>query len=133
MTIEVKRGRKCLSCDVITLEDGNEPIKLYECGNCGTIFSRENSADGDSHRCPDCLKFASVLRADGGCPECQESELEDETDVWVCTDCDETFESKEDADSHEEEYHPEDEDEEDLGADEDFEEDDHGEEAGSDR
>jgi DNA-directed RNA polymerase subunit RPC12/RpoP len=48
---------------------------VYECGSCGSTFSRANSADGDSNRCAECGHFGSKL-ADLACPECNEGELE---------------------------------------------------------
>jgi predicted RNA-binding Zn-ribbon protein involved in translation (DUF1610 family) len=59
----------CQSCEEV-IED---PVTLYECGECGTIFSRENSADGNSHKCPDCNRFAAKLTAHG-CPDCEEED-----------------------------------------------------------
>jgi hypothetical protein len=58
---------------------------LYECGECGNPFSRGNSADGDSNRCPDCNRFGAKL-AEFACPDCNEGELEpvgEETPVPV--------------------------------------------------
>lgn len=49
------------------------PVTLYECGECGTVFDRENSADGNSQKCPDCNKLAAKLTAHG-CPDCQEED-----------------------------------------------------------
>jgi predicted RNA-binding Zn-ribbon protein involved in translation (DUF1610 family) len=64
---EVQTAYSCTGCeDVIA-----EPVPLYECGECGTIFSRDGSADGSSHRCPDCNKFAAKL-TEHGCPDCEE-------------------------------------------------------------
>ena len=57
----------CPSCEEVT----KEPVTLYRCNECGTTFSRENSADGNSYRCPDCNKVASELTAHG-CPDCEE-------------------------------------------------------------
>jgi len=65
---------KCPDCAHI-YEEG-EGITLYQCGTCDTTFSQNGSADGASHRCPDCNKFASKL-SDKGCPECEEAEGED--------------------------------------------------------
>lgn len=69
-------GYTCLNCEEV-MDDSNveEDNPLYECGSCGTVFSRFDSADGDSHRCPDCGKFGSKL-GDIACPECGEGELE---------------------------------------------------------
>lgn len=46
-----------------------ELTKLYECGSCGEVFGRDDSADGDSNRCPQCNKFAA-LSEQVQCPEC---------------------------------------------------------------
>lgn len=45
---------------------------LYECGDCGHIFSRR---DTDSHQCPECNKFAQKI-SDYSCPEGCEEEME---------------------------------------------------------
>ena len=68
---------KCQECDEVT-ENVDELITLYECGNCGTIFSKEDSYDGCSHKCPDCGKFSSKLTEEG-CPECQQGVCEEYT------------------------------------------------------
>jgi DNA-directed RNA polymerase subunit RPC12/RpoP len=66
---EAQTAYLCPDCDDVI----EEPVALYECGECGTIFSRATSAN-DNHQCPDCNKFASKLTAHG-CPDC-EVELE---------------------------------------------------------
>lgn len=68
---------RCASCEVeFTDADADQGQGgLYECGECGSTFSRGNSADGDSNRCPDCNRFGAKL-ADLACPECGEGELE---------------------------------------------------------
>jgi len=74
-TKDTQAGYKCEACETIWSEDGAPEFEVfYECGNCGTIFSRGDSYDGDSHRCPDCMKFSSKLY-DKGCPECEEGEV----------------------------------------------------------
>lgn len=72
--LEILNGHKCESCDEILEEGSAIEVPLYECGSCGTIFNRDNSADGDSHRCPDCNKFGSKV-SDTSCSECQEGEV----------------------------------------------------------
>ena len=63
----------CDACEEFVHEsDVDSP--LYECGGCGERYTRENSADGDSNRCPDCNKFGAKV-ADYGCPECGAGEL----------------------------------------------------------
>ena len=68
---------RCEGCEAeFTDEDADQGQgPLYECGECGTQFTRDNSADGDSNRCPDCNKFGAKM-ADLACPECGEGELE---------------------------------------------------------
>jgi DNA-directed RNA polymerase subunit RPC12/RpoP len=68
--------------------DNDEPIEgpLYECGSCGTRFTRDNSADGVSHRCPDCNKFGSKVGDGEVCPQCETEEL-DNRDVQRCVEC----------------------------------------------
>jgi predicted RNA-binding Zn-ribbon protein involved in translation (DUF1610 family) len=60
----------CNSCGNRFNED--DAITLYECGDCGQIFSAE---DAGGNRCPDCNKFAAKF-TDMGCPECSEGKLE---------------------------------------------------------
>lgn len=57
----------CPEC--MELADNLQPEPVYECGDCGEIFSRSNSFDGDSHRCPSCGKFSTKICAEG-CPDC---------------------------------------------------------------
>jgi DNA-directed RNA polymerase subunit RPC12/RpoP len=68
---------RCAGCDAeFTDADADQGQgALYECGECGSPFSRGNSADGDSNRCPECNHFGSKL-AEFACPECNEGELE---------------------------------------------------------
>lgn len=88
--IEEFNGFVCYSCEEhIAGEDVSSP--LYECGNCGTQFTRDTSAN-DNHQCPDCNKFGSKV-ADQGCPECNEGELT-EFEGWFCADCETYFEEK---------------------------------------
>ena len=59
----------CPICEEVT----KEPVTLYQCNQCGTTFARENSADGNSSRCPDCDTVAPVLTVHG-CPDCEEGD-----------------------------------------------------------
>ena len=65
----------CDKCEaLVTVDDAEECSPLYECGECGSRYNRDNSADGESHRCPDCGKFGAKV-ADKCCPECEDGEL----------------------------------------------------------
>jgi len=75
---------KCQECGALS-EDVGEA--LYECGNCGTRFNRDNSADGGSHKCPDCNKFSSKV-ADFSCVECEDGEVAEVT-AYKCDNCEE--------------------------------------------
>lgn len=78
---------ECDSCGALVEEPGDEP--LYECGDCGQRFNRENSYTGWNHQCPTCHKFASKLD-DVSCPECGEGEMS-EFEAYRCPVCDELF------------------------------------------
>lgn len=71
--IEVVEGFRCTDCEALSEEGSGEP--LYECGDCGTRFTREESQTGDSHKCPDCGKWSAKV-ADDVCEECGEGETE---------------------------------------------------------
>jgi hypothetical protein len=71
--MDAKDGWRCLNCDEVTEDAPQGP--LYECNACGTQFTRDGSADGSSHKCPDCNKFATKLAA-YGCDICGEGEME---------------------------------------------------------
>lgn len=72
----------CKECEEVKEEDELQP--KYNCGSCGEEFTRENSADGDSNRCPSCNKFGAI-ECDNACDSC-ENEVE-EVDVIECEDC----------------------------------------------
>jgi len=61
----------------------------YECGSCGSEYSRSMSADGDSHRCPDCNKFGSKV-SEEACPNCGEDCQEQE--MGLCAEHDQLYE-----------------------------------------
>ena len=63
-------GHTCPGCERVFSPD-SETESGYECDNCGTQFTRTNSADGSSHRCPDCNKFAHKSDTPF-CPDCEE-------------------------------------------------------------
>lgn len=71
----------CESCTAVCMPEDAGPA-VYECGGCGA-FNRDQSADGDSSRCPSCNKFAGKLH-DRSCPECEIGELE-EGERWTIT------------------------------------------------
>lgn len=75
---------RCADCNTISDEPG---VAVYECGACSIQFSRDNSADGYSHRCPDCNKF-SALTDDEACAECYCAEI-DIINAYECPVCDE--------------------------------------------
>ena len=74
----------CSECDELTIETG---YALYQCSDDGTCFTRTGSADGYTHRCPECNKFSAKI-SDHACANCEEAEADE---VWVydcpvCTD-----------------------------------------------
>jgi len=69
---EVVTAYWCDNCETMSTESSGP---LYECRECGHPFNRENSFDGESHRCPDCRKFSARV-ADSSCIECGEAEAE---------------------------------------------------------
>lgn len=62
----------CPECSTLSRESGGP---LYECDDCGSRFNRMGSADGHTHRCPDCSKFGRRV-AQMSCAECDKGELE---------------------------------------------------------
>ena len=64
----------CRECEHLETAEEHEETPLFECSECGAVFTREGSADGSSHRCPGSNKFARKL-TDHGCPECGEAEM----------------------------------------------------------
>jgi len=82
LQIETIQAYKCVECLEISEKAGE---RLYECRDCGTLFTRANSADGMSHRCPDCNRFSSKV-ADQSCLDCQEGEVEKIT-AYKCPVC----------------------------------------------
>lgn len=82
-TLNLKKGTAtkywCSSCDQVV----EEPEPKYECGSCGTEFTRSQSADGVGHNCPDCNKWGHVVE-EAVCPECEEPVEEIEGYVCKC-------------------------------------------------
>lgn len=72
----------CEKCD--EAKDEGDLTTKYECSSCGSEYTRENSADGDSNRCPDCNKFGA-LQHENVCDGCEEEVLE--VDIVECPDC----------------------------------------------
>jgi DNA-directed RNA polymerase subunit RPC12/RpoP len=65
---------KCTDCEMVFAfgDEGDSP--LYECGECGSRYNRDMSADGNSNRCPDCNLFGARV-AWHSCLDCGEGEL----------------------------------------------------------
>lgn len=76
---EAMSAYRCTECREIQ-EESHGPV--YECGGCGTTFSKE---DEGTHQCPDCRRFASKLADDS--LECCNAEAE-EIMAYSCEDCD---------------------------------------------
>lgn len=89
---EAVSAYRCTECQEIQ-EESHGPV--YECGNCGTTFSKE---DEGSHRCPDCNKFAGKLADDS--IDCGCNAKAEEVIVYACEECDE-FVPEDDAKTHE--------------------------------
>jgi len=77
------RAYQCQDCSAIKTEEGGP---LYECGECGTLFNRSSSANGN-HQCPNCNRFAQRID-DMSCAECEQFEIKE---VWAveCDCCEE--------------------------------------------
>lgn len=75
----IVEGTWCGSCE----ERVEETKPRYECSSCGEEFTREESMDGDSNRCPSCNRFGA--RTDDACGECDSADdLEEEVEVYQC-------------------------------------------------
>lgn len=94
----------CQECGEESDDFLEEP--LYECGSCGTVFTRSNSADGDSHRCPDCGKMSSRIsqHSEGVCEQCEQGVVEEES-RFECDYCQERFDTESDCQEHEDNQH----------------------------
>jgi hypothetical protein len=82
----------CEDCGEVS-EDVNE-APLYECSEDG-LFNRDNSADGSSHKCPTCNKFASKA-GDRSCSACDLGPVDEET-RWRFDGSDELYDTRQDA------------------------------------
>src|SRR5579862_1375905 len=70
----------CTACNSFVGRDNAREEDQYECGECGDPFTREESADGDSNRCPNCNKFGAKADPKLVCPQC-EDDLETTVEV----------------------------------------------------
>ena len=66
ITLEATR-LKCTECDHVYKDEEPGEVRanaepVYECGNCGEQFTKEDSPAGN-HQCPGCNKFASKMDA----------------------------------------------------------------------
>lgn len=86
-TVQMVRGYKCSGCNTV-LEDVSDQTALYECPDCGSNFTRNNSSNGMSHNSPCCHRFGTKI-ADYGCDDCDQ-EFEEAT-LYQCTVCGELF------------------------------------------
>ncbi|MCA1571018.1 MAG: hypothetical protein LC798_11995 [Chloroflexi bacterium] len=66
---------RCTDCETL-FDHANAGAAAYECSRCGTAFTRDDSADGDSSRCPSCNIFSAKI-SDLSCPECGCVELDE--------------------------------------------------------
>jgi hypothetical protein len=71
-----------------------DPAPLYECAEDG-LFNRDESADGGSHKCPECNKFGSKAGTES-CSQCQKGPIERET-RWKHAESDDLFDSRDEA------------------------------------
>lgn len=95
----------CNSCGTWWTEENlPETEALYECGNCGSVFSKSNG-EGKGNRCPDCGKFAAKSDLPA-CPDCEMGGLEEEQ-AYVCEECEEMFPEEKDYVAHMKEVHDE--------------------------
>lgn len=65
----------CGSCEKYVMDEDATTSPLYECGSCGYVYNRDNSANG-AHQCPQCFKFGAKM-FDTSCPEGCEEELDE--------------------------------------------------------
>lgn len=93
---------RCPECDQVH-DPSNIDDPLYECPECGDTFARSESNNGN-HQCPNCNRFSS--RVGMACPDCNGNVAEDDpykpttTEMFRCTEDDETFDSKDEAVEH---------------------------------
>lgn len=95
--IECIQAWLCNDCDALMTEmPGDGP--LYECTACGRRFSRSASHDGESHRCPDCMKFSTKI-SEICCSECEEGAVE-ETTAYQCSICNDLYTDDTETEAH---------------------------------
>jgi hypothetical protein len=74
------------TCEAECAPTEDEPTSpLYKCPGCGGLFTKESSADGQSHRSACCNSFGSK-EAKLGCGTCNESPAV-EIQAFQCTEC----------------------------------------------
>ena len=93
---EPQAAYRCTECHEVQ-DESTGPI--YECSECGDAFTREESIDGMSHRCPDCGRFGAKQASDSidcgcnaeaeevlayQCEACDTLVLEDEAEEHQC-------------------------------------------------
>jgi DNA-directed RNA polymerase subunit RPC12/RpoP len=74
----------CPECSA-TQDDEPDTDTIYECGNCGNSFSREQNEG--TNLCPDCRHRAATREKGPVCPECGGGIMEEQT-CDGCPDCD---------------------------------------------
>ena len=88
VAIEVFTAYHCQDCDALSEEC--QQVALYECGECGTKFNRENGLGRHGNMCPECRNKFGTKLADRHCAECGEGEVEEvEAFRCPCPNCDE--------------------------------------------
>ena len=97
ITLETTR-LKCQSCDFLFTDDSPADVKArfdpaYECGNCGNVFTKDDTENGD-HKCPECSRFAAKCDPDEylACEECGAAAQFEEVYVITCVCHDEEHE-----------------------------------------
>jgi len=89
VTAKPHKAFYCENCEQVVAID--DTTRVYECGSCGTTFTKEDSYDGDSNRCLDCAKWGHIY-IENACPDCGESSEElEEIEAVDCPKCGETF------------------------------------------
>lgn len=82
---------QCPDCESCQLE---ATVVHYECSGCGNLHSWN---ENESHRCPECNKFAA--RDGFACDDCDGGPLE-EIEAYQCEKCDELFIDEDEVEEH---------------------------------